>query len=604
MPVASPIDGISVSGIMSLTIKVDGAKIKDVYGVSSVSVTHAVNKISVADLVFQTAIDLESGALPLSDSTDFQPGKSVEILAGYMGGSETSIFKGLIVKHGVEIDETGGYSFRMTCKHKAVSMTFTQKEAGFVDMTDDAIIKKIIGEYSGITPTVTATTATHKFVFQHMSTDWDFILARAEFNGYIVTLDGDDIKIGKPELSSTAVLRVKVGESIQSFSAELIAENQPTGVEAHGWDPKTQAMISSTAAEPGVNTHGSVTAKTLSAQLSQKVLKLMSPTAIPKADLQTWADGMLLRKRLSVFKGTVKFVGSALAKPGSLIELESVGTKFNGNAFASSVTHLFDSSDGWSTTVKFGLDNTPVNEKSGFSYAPAAGQLPAIHGMQIGQVKKLSGDPDSENRIQVLLASNATNPVLVWARFANFYASNGVGLGFLPEINDEVVVGFIDNDPRYAVVLGSLYSSKQKSPNPPADENNYIKSITSKTKIKITMDDEKKSIKIETPGGNMITISDDAKSIEIVDQNSNSMKMTSSGINLESAKDITIKATGGINLTATNAVAIKSSGGDVKIDGLNIAATAQMGFTAKGNATAEISASGQTTVKGGIVMIN
>jgi hypothetical protein len=42
----------------------------------------------------------------------------------------------------------------------------------------------------------------------------------------------------------------------------------------------------------------------------------------------------------------------------------------------------------------------------------------------------------------------------------------------------------------------------------------------------------------------------------------------------------------------------------VKSQGLNVACEAQVGFTGKGSATAELSAAGQTTVKGAIVMIN
>ena len=602
MPVASPTDAIS-NPSLRLTVKVDGAAIKDTYGISSITVTHAINKISFAEIILRAEVDIDSGALPLSDGDDFKPGKSVEITAGYGDSTETSIFKGLIVKHGVDIDESAGYSFKITCKHKAVRMTFLEKEASFATKTDDAIIKSIIGTY-GLSVTVDSTTETLPFVFQHMATDWDFILARAEFNGLITVLDGDDIKIIKPLLSATAVLRLGVGDAVISFSAELNAEDQPTGIEAHAWDAKSQSLLSSTAAEPSVNAQGTLNGKSMSATLSQTTQKLISPTPMEAGVLKTWAEGLLLRKRLSAFKGTVKFVGSPLVKPGTLVELENVGSKFNGTAFVSSVTHILDNSDGWNTTVKIGLENSMINRKSNFSYMPAGGQMPAIHGLQVGTVKKLSSDPDSENRIQVTIWSNAETPADVWARFANFYGTNGAGLGFLPEIGDEVVVGFFDDDPRYPVILGSMYSSSKKSPNPPADENNYIKSLTTKAKLKITMDDEKKLIKIETPGKNMITISDDAKSIEIVDQNSNSIKMTSSGINIESAKDITIKATGGITLDATKNVAIKSSAGDATIDGLNVTANAQMGLTLKGAATAEVSASGQTTIKGAIVMIN
>ena len=43
---------------------------------------------------------------------------------------------------------------------------------------------------------------------------------------------------------------------------------------------------------------------------------------------------------------------------------------------------------------------------------------------------------------------------------------------------------------------------------------------------------------------------------------------------------------------------------DVSAKGMNVNLEAQTGLTAKGNATAELSASGQTTVKGAMVMIN
>ena len=44
--------------------------------------------------------------------------------------------------------------------------------------------------------------------------------------------------------------------------------------------------------------------------------------------------------------------------------------------------------------------------------------------------------------------------------------------------------------------------------------------------------------------------------------------------------------------------------GRVKVEGLNVACEAQVGLTAKGSASAELSAAGQTTVKGAMVLIN
>ena len=224
-------------------------------------------------------------------------------------------------------------------------------------------------------------------------------------------------------------------------------------------------------------------------------------------------------------------------------------------------------------------------------------------GLLTGTVKQISNDPDSSYRINVSILGLDGKETASWARLSNFYATNGAGQGFLPEINDEVIVGFIANNPESPIILGSLYSKNVKPLNTPADEKNNIKTISTRSQLKITFDDDKKTLKIETPGGNSIFLNDDGKTIEIVDQNSNSIKMTPEGIALNSNKDLTLNATGNIFLNATGKFDIKAEQ-DISLSGMNIENTAKQSFTAKGTASAELSATGQTTIKGAMVMIN
>ncbi len=79
--------------------------------------------------------------------------------------------------------------------------------------------------------------------------------------------------------------------------------------------------------------------------------------------------------------------------------------------------------------------------------------------------------------------------------------------------------------------------------------------------------------------------------------------MNSSGITLTSAKDITLKAKGGITLDAATKISSKAKT-DISLEGMNVKIQAKVGATLKGNATAELSASGQTVVKGAMVLIN
>ncbi len=168
---------------------------------------------------------------------------------------------------------------------------------------------------------------------------------------------------------------------------------------------------------------------------------------------------------------------------------------------------------------------------------------------------------------------------------------------------NEVVLGFLESDPRFPIILGSVFSKSNVPPLTQADEKNNVKALYTRSKLQLNFDDDKKIIKITTPGNNMITISDEGKSIEIKDQNSNSIKLDSSGITLDSPKDITLKATGNINMQATGKISAKATQ-DMELNGMNIKATAQMAFTAKELPLAEVSASGQTVIKGGMVMIN
>ena len=532
MPVPSPFSNIEDPSIR-VTVIINGKPSSDEYGLKSVFVRHEVNKISYAELVMVGAADATSGAIPTTDSDEFNPGNKISITAGYGSSGETNIFSGLIIDHEVIVDNENLFSIKLLCKQQAVALTYHTAEAFFTNKKDSEVIAAIASKY-GLPVLIEETEDVHEALFQQMETDWDFIKQRCKKNGLIINTHNDVISIAKPNLNTKPVLRIALGESIISFNATLSTEVPPVTV---------QASASSS-------------------------------------------------------KGQVKFTGNAALKTGDLIELEGVGKKFNGNVFVWAVTHTIDSG-AWHTEVGFGLQQQLPVEK--FTSNNTA--LPAISGLQLATVKNIVNDPQKQFRIQVTIASAAEQPVDVWALLVSFYATDGAGALFYPEIGDDVVVGFLSGNVDTPVILGSLYSKKNKPAIPAQDENNNVKTFTTRSKLQLLFNDEKKIIQINTPGQNAITINDDDKSIVIADQHTNSVTLNSSGIQLNSAKDIVLKATGNISLNATGKIDIESKQ-DVTVSGLNINNKAQIGFTGKGNATAELSASGQTTVKGAMVMIN
>lgn len=122
-------------------------------------------------------------------------------------------------------------------------------------------------------------------------------------------------------------------------------------------------------------------------------------------------------------------------------------------------------------------------------------------------------------------------------------------------------------------------------------------------KTRIEYDEERKIVTISTPEKNMVVLSDDGKYIRLSDQHRNEITMDKEGITLSSAKDIKLKAKGDITMDAGSKIDSKARM-DIDLEGMNVRVKAKIGASVKGNATAELSASGQTTIKGAMVMIN
>ncbi len=587
------------SGLVSLTVLVNGAPLDASVALVSVRISSVINKIPTARIVLLDG-DMPNKDFPVSNSDNFKPGAEITINAGYDQQEET-IFKGIVVKHGLKITGNNYARLVIDCWDKAIKMTIGRNNANYVESKDSDIMTKLIGNASGLTANVSATTVQYKELVQHYCTDWDFLLSRAEVNGLLVIVEDGKVTVQAPQVSGAAQLTVTYGEDLIEFDADIDAKTQLTAVKGVSWDPKTQAIVEEEVSPQTLNAQGDLTSSQLATVVGPSSFRLQTSAPLEKTAIKAWSDGQQVKAGLARIRGRMKFQGSAKAKIGTLIELEGVGNRFNGNVFISAVHH--DISEGnWTSEVEFGLPSAWFAERRDLVAPSAAGLLPGVDGLQVGIVKKLDADPEGQYKIQVTVPVLQTETEGVWARLTKFYASDGIGSFFIPEIGDEVVLGYFNNDPSHPVILGSLYSSKRKPPYEPTADN-FIKAIVTKSELKVEFDDDKKVITLVTPGNNTIVISDDQKSILLQDQNNNKVELSSSGIVLDSPKDISITAKGKVTIDAVGEVGITSKV-DVKVTGLNVNNTANVGFVAKGNATAELSASGQTTVKGAMVMIN
>ena len=581
MPNSRTIKTSRSADLVTFKILIEGTEISSAYQVKNISVEKEINRIPFAQIVFFDG-EASSQDFNLSNEDLLVPGKKIEIKAGYHSDEET-IFKGIIIKHSIKLRESNSVLI-VECRDEAVKMTIGRKSNFYYDSKDSDIIEEVIGKYS-LENDIEATSFTNKEIVQYRASDWDFIMTRAQINGQICTADDGKIKISKPDFSQTEIETVAFGSTLLDFDAEMDARNQFNTITAYGWNPSEQEIVEAEANDPGISLNGNISVSDLAAVIDLENLELKHGGNYNSVELQNWGDAKNLFQQLSKTRGRVKFQGIPTVKPGTMLKLEGVGDRFNGKIFISAIRHEITEGN-WTVDAEFGMNPNWFSETYDISELPAAGIIPAISGLQIGVVSQLESDPDGEDRILVKIPIINNDEQGIWTRVATLDAGNNRGSFFLPEIGDEVIVGFINDDPNHAIILGMLHSSAKPAPLTASDDN-HEKGFVTRSEMKLLFNDDKKSIIIETPGGKKVTIDEDSGVIKIEDENSNKITMDSNGIAMESGKDFSIKATGDCTIEAMN---------------INVKANAQ--FKAEGSAGAEVSTSAIAVLKGSLVQIN
>lgn len=574
----------------AFAITVDGSPLDTSYQVLSIEVWTGVNKLPRARLVISDGSAADE-TFPISESSALIPGVALAISIGY-GSSLTGIFTGVISRQGLEVTVEGPSRLVVEATDKAMAMALARQNAIFANVTDSAVIEKLIGN-AGLSAKVTGTSTQHEAIVQYYASAWDLMILRAQANGMVVTVADATVTVAPPDTGASPVLTLTYGQSILDFRADMDAASQYSAgaIQSFAWDPATQALATSGSASASVTTPGNISSSTLAEVFAVSPYWQQTGGEMQAAELTDWSSAELLKSQLAKIRGQVRFQGSALVTPGCMVTLAGLGARFNGNGFVSGVHHRL--AEGlWKTTVDIGLSPAWFAATAPNIPAPgASGQLPPINNLQTGIVKQIDQDPDGEFRVLVTLPLLQAADGAVWARFGSFYASNGIGSNFYPEIGDELVLSFLNGDPRYPVVLGSLYSKANPPPYPPASGGdgapNNVKSFMSKSKIHIDFVEDSPELLIATPKQS-VSLNDKSTAITITDANGNTVTMNDSGITLKSASDITLTASGSIKMSA---------GADVTI-------SASASLTASASASAKLSADGQVQITGATVALN
>jgi uncharacterized protein involved in type VI secretion and phage assembly len=232
----------------------------------------------------------------------------------------------------------------------------------------------------------------------------------------------------------------------------------------------------------------------------------------------------------------------------------------------------------------------------------------AIAGVRVAIVRD-NEDPENLGRFKLEYPWRDADDESHWARMATEMTGDGYGTHFLPEVEDEVLVGFENGDIHQPIVMGSLYSGNRTPPETNADGNNDIRAITTRSGHKVEFDDNDQSgaVTIETNAGHTVVLDDESggESITVEDKSGNSIEMDAVGnsISISAQQEISLEAPT-IDLSADGEVSISSKG---KVD---VSGDGQASVSSKGQLNLEstgimgIDATGPLTIQGAIIQLN
>jgi hypothetical protein len=497
------------------------------------------NKIPFAKFTFAVAEEdfenNEDSTLQSLHHEPTDPPLEIEVKIAFEGNMET-LFKG-VIKSLDQQHENCMVVAKIECKDVALRLSQSSTEE---ENNNQTFEEKLTNYTTGLTLSDNLrgqSWGEEHITHNNTTVPWDYLIGFLDSIGMMVALRNAEfvgIDILQPE--SEPIYVAENGINVFEFTGRLDAERRKSAVIIERWDIENQETATVTASQDVPENPHTVR---------------LSETVLQEATLQRVADTIIAKSNLASITGSVTTFGNLIAKSGDYISFSKVNTQINDAILLITQEEHIIQNGCWKTQYMYGLENErsfTQNTSSGINNTHAEiGQTNTINGLQIAIVTKITEDPNNQFRIKVRIPQLSQSGEGVWARLATLNASNNMGSYFIPSVDDEVIVGCLNNNPDTPIILGSLYSSNKPMPYPIAEEN-YKKGFVTKEETRIILDDEKKSIELSTKKGNILTISDDLKGFVIEDENKNKIIMNDQGITIESCKDLNIKAKANIKV--------------------------------------------------------
>jgi phage protein D len=573
-------------------ITVDGEPLAETTRVDVVSVetwAQIAHHASASVLVQNWSAD--SGAVTNSESTLFQPGKSIEIELGYHSDM-TTVFDGVIAGLRAIFAADARPMLEVRCRSRSLLLDGARRSRFAEDASDDDVANTIASAYGLSLDSGEASPITQPAATQHDVTDWEFLRERAAVLGRVLFVSDTTLAFRPYAQPPDDPLELEWGRNLLQVRIEQNLAARVDPIEITSWNEAQQEAL---VEQGGGGSSGVPHSKR--AGVDTAVDDTHWPLRAATVATTSLADGAETAARAAATaaeeeRSHVAGVGRSIGLPAiaidSWLQLSKVGDRFGGLHYVSGVRHRLDAT-GYTTEFWLGspqpLLPPPPAPTARDNSAPSSTATSSV----VLAVVDSAEDPDGLNRVKLSYPWRTDAPDGGWAALSTVGGGSEQGVMFVPDEGQTVVVSYLQGDPRFPIVLGAMWNAQQKPPQQ-VDRDNAIRSIVTRSGHALEFDDaDSGKVTLRTTGGHTFVL-DDSGTITLTEKSEkNSLELSDSGAKLTAGS-------GDIVLSATS--------GAVKIDALRVESSASSTTTIKSSASMEVSASGSLTVRGATVMIN
>ncbi|MFD3525328.1 VgrG-related protein [Streptomyces sp. NPDC058653] len=409
----------------------------------------------------------------LLERTGLKIGGEARLLARAGGDSAPKpLLDGVVTALEVELDETGTFTV-VRGLDESHRLFRGRRVASYQNMTLADICGQV-AQRAGLKPgTVDIAGPVIEHIAQPNVTDWEFVRGLAEEAGAQAYVREGQLHITRPAEASSAPdgsaradrnpLVLELGGNLLRCRAGVSAAEQVSEVEVRGWDVQAkEPLVGKAPAGTSSTLELGVSAAEVSAPFGEARFVVTDAAYGTQAQVDQAAKALAERIAGSFAELEAVIRGNPAVRAGSAVALNAVGAPFEGRYTVTSSRHVFDAVRGYETwiTVSGQQERSLFGLTGGAPGSGGAGGGGRCAGLVSGTVTDTQ-DPEGSGRVKVRFPWLSDEYASDWARTAQSGGTSG-GEAFIPEVGDEVLVGFEHGHLDRPYVLAGLYNGKDR----------------------------------------------------------------------------------------------------------------------------------------------